>query len=103
MILRSNEYDKNPISSGQKIKAVIHFGGDEFFGGYFLSDIEVLDTQTVNQNANTDQFQNYNIPELVNQPGAAGLGINQYYLGFLVVVIVLFVICLIILIKLIKK
>src|SRR3972149_4877699 len=40
-ILSVGEYDKNPISVGQTIKAKIHFGGDEWFSGYFLSDVEV--------------------------------------------------------------
>lgn len=40
-ILTLKEYDKNPISQGQKIKAKIHFSGDERFHGYFLSDIKI--------------------------------------------------------------
>ena len=41
-ILTPNEYNKSPISEGQKIKAIIHFGGDEWFNGYFLSDTKIL-------------------------------------------------------------
>lgn len=41
-ILSVGEYDKNLISVGQTIKAKIHFGGDEWFSGYFLSDVEVV-------------------------------------------------------------
>ena len=33
------EYNKNPILEGQKIKAKVHFSGDELFHGYFLLDI----------------------------------------------------------------
>ena len=43
------EYEKNPIKEGQKIKAKIHFGGDEWFGGYFLSDIQILEDATTSQ------------------------------------------------------
>ena len=35
------EYDKAPIKAGQKINAKIRFGGDEWFNGYFLSDIKI--------------------------------------------------------------
>lgn len=40
-ILHLTEYDKVPIKAGQKINAKIRFGGDEWFGGYFLSDIKI--------------------------------------------------------------
>ncbi len=42
-ILSLDEYNKNPISQGQKIKAKINFSGDEWFNGYFLSDIKILE------------------------------------------------------------
>ncbi len=45
-ILILDEYNKNPISEGQKIKAKIHLGGDERFNGYFLSDIQILEGAT---------------------------------------------------------
>ena len=48
-ILILEEYNKNSISEGQKIKAKIHFGGDEWFGGYFLSDIQILEDTTTPQ------------------------------------------------------
>jgi len=35
------EYDKAPIKAWQKINAKIRFGGDEWFNGYFLSDIKI--------------------------------------------------------------
>lgn len=41
-ILPLSEYDKFPIKIGQEIYANIEFGGDERFGGYFLSDIKIL-------------------------------------------------------------
>ena len=40
------EYDKAPIKAGQKINAKIRFDGDEWFNGYFLSDIKILTTTT---------------------------------------------------------
>jgi len=43
------EYEKNPIKEGQKIKAKIHFGGDEWFGGYFLSNIQILEDTATSQ------------------------------------------------------
>lgn len=46
-ILTLKEYDKNPISEGREIKAKIHFGGDERFGGYFLSDIQILSQEHI--------------------------------------------------------
>ena len=39
--LNLTEYDKAPIKAGQKINAKIRFGGDEWFNGYFLSDIRI--------------------------------------------------------------
>jgi hypothetical protein len=36
------------VSDGQKIRGIIHFGGDEWFGGFFLSDINVLVDERVN-------------------------------------------------------
>ena len=48
-ILTLAEYEKNPIKEGQKIKAKIHFGGDEWFGGYFLSDIQILEDAATSQ------------------------------------------------------
>lgn len=45
-ILHLSEYDKVPIKAGQKINAKIRFGGDEWFNGYFLSDIKILVTTT---------------------------------------------------------
>jgi len=47
--LSLTEYNKNPISTGQKIKAKINFGGDEWFSGYFLSDIQILEGTTIPQ------------------------------------------------------
>jgi len=41
-IVVPDEYEKVPLKSGQKIKALMHFGGDERLGGYFLTKIEVL-------------------------------------------------------------
>jgi len=41
--LTLTEYNKNPILIGQKIKAKINFSGDEWFSGYFLSDIQLLE------------------------------------------------------------
>lgn len=43
-ILHLTEYDKVPVKAGQKINAKISFGGDEWFNGYFLSDIKILTT-----------------------------------------------------------
>jgi len=45
-ILHLMEYDKAPIKVGQKINAKIRFGGDEWFNGYFLSDVKILATTT---------------------------------------------------------
>lgn len=36
------EYQKNPISPGQRIKAYLNFSGDERFHGFFLSGVQVL-------------------------------------------------------------
>ena len=36
------------ISEGQKIRAIIHFEGDEGFGGFFLSDVSSLVDERVN-------------------------------------------------------
>ena len=44
-ILHLSEYDKSPIKTGQEINANIEFRGDEWFHGYFLSDIKILDKQ----------------------------------------------------------
>ena len=44
--LSLTEYGENPISKDQKIKAKIHFDGDEWFSGYFLSDILILEDTT---------------------------------------------------------
>ncbi|MFA4955045.1 MAG: hypothetical protein WC641_07085 [Patescibacteria group bacterium] len=41
-IVVPDEYEKTPLKAGQKIKARMHFGGDERLGGYFLTKIEVL-------------------------------------------------------------
>src|SRR3989338_4123168 len=38
-ILVLSEYNKNPISEGQNLTARLHSGGDEWLGGFFLSDI----------------------------------------------------------------
>lgn len=42
-ILSLEDYDKSPIKTGEEINANIKFSGDEWFGGYFLSGIKVLD------------------------------------------------------------
>lgn len=41
-ILFPNEYNKNPVMEGQRIKGQFHFGGDERFGGIFLSNISII-------------------------------------------------------------
>ena len=41
-ILKLTEFNKNRIQAGQKIKAKIHFQGDEWLNGYYLSDIQIL-------------------------------------------------------------
>jgi len=41
IILHEDQYNSTPISEGQRIKARISFGGDEFFHGYFLSGIQI--------------------------------------------------------------
>lgn len=43
-ILTITEYDKNPIQENQRIKAKIQSNGDEFFNGYFISEISVLES-----------------------------------------------------------
>lgn len=43
-ILSLTEYDKSPISVGQKINANIRFGGDEWFNGSFLSSVKIIST-----------------------------------------------------------
>ncbi|MBU4338534.1 hypothetical protein KKD57_03165 [Patescibacteria group bacterium] len=45
-ILHLSEYDKTPIKVEQDINAKIKFGGDEWFHGYFLSDIKILTNTT---------------------------------------------------------
>ena len=42
--LHLTEYDKVPIKVGQKINAKLRFGGDEWFNGYFLSEVKVIST-----------------------------------------------------------
>jgi len=39
-ILSLYEYNKHPISKGDEIRVNVHFGGDEWSGGHFLSDIK---------------------------------------------------------------
>ena len=42
VILSLKEHEKKPIEKGEQIKAKIHFGGDEWFHGIFLTDILIL-------------------------------------------------------------
>ena len=55
-ILSLAEYNKNPISEGQKIKAKIHFDGDEWFNGYFLSDTLILEDITTEKDKTTTEL-----------------------------------------------
>ena len=48
-ILSLVDYDKSPVSVGQKIDAKINFEGDEWFNGYFLSEIKVLSVASVSK------------------------------------------------------
>jgi len=65
--LSLTEYNKNPISTGQKIKAKIHFSGDEWFGGYFLSDIQILEGTTTPQDTKDieSSYWYYVIPVII--------------------------------------
>lgn len=51
------------VSEGQKIRGIIHFGGDEWFGGFFLSDINVLADERVNDTINDEIAQKDNITD----------------------------------------
>ena len=66
-ILILGEYNKNPISEGQKIKTKIHFSGDEWFGGYFLSDIQILEDTTTPQDKKEveSSYWHYIIPVII--------------------------------------
>lgn len=61
------EYNKNPISEGQKIKAKINFSGDEWFSGYFLSDIQILEDITILPGEKEDElsYWYYIIPAII--------------------------------------
>jgi hypothetical protein len=48
-ILSLKAYNEMPIKKGQKIKALIHFGGDEWFHGYFLSPLQILEEAPINK------------------------------------------------------
>lgn len=47
-ILSLTEYDKLPINAGQNINARIHFDGDEWFNGNYLSDVKITSINTTN-------------------------------------------------------
>jgi len=49
-ILSLTEYDKSPVSVGQKMNANIKFGGDEWFNGYFLSGVKIISTGSITHN-----------------------------------------------------
>ncbi len=48
------------VSEGQKIRAIIHYGGDEFFGGFFVSDINILSDERVNDTIKDEIAQKSN-------------------------------------------
>lgn len=47
VILHEDKYNLTPILVGQRIKARIDFGGDEFFHGYFLSNVNIINNDSI--------------------------------------------------------
>lgn len=101
-ILSLDEYDVVPVFPGQRIKGVIHFSGDEFFSGYRLASIEILDDQTNNLNLSNNEL-NLNIPLIEMGRASDRQIINWYYVGPLAVVAILLLVCIITVIKLLKR
>lgn len=44
-IMSLSDYNNNPIQQGQKIRATIEFGGDEWFNGSFLENVQILENE----------------------------------------------------------
>ncbi|OGK40184.1 hypothetical protein A2954_01570 [Candidatus Roizmanbacteria bacterium RIFCSPLOWO2_01_FULL_37_12] len=74
-ILTLTEYAKNPVSEGQKIMGKIRFEGDEWFGGYFLSGIRILEDIPAEQGKKTP-----------------GLNYRYYGISLIVIIVILLVI-----------
>jgi hypothetical protein len=89
-ILTAEEYNLQPILVGQKIKAKITFDGDEWFGGYFLSAIEIQKNSTnINVNKQAVDNQNINQQEVNNHAKVQNQINNQLYLVPLIIILVI--------------
>lgn len=74
-ILHMQEYNKVPLSKGQEIKAIINYGGDECFGGFFLFQTQIVAANLTQKENTTDR----NITT-ANEGKIKDIG-SQYYIA----------------------